>query len=72
MLRVLPLKGSTDTSFSLFAAEANRAWEARGISFAIFIGIILFMWLPMWLFKVSVRRLVTTAHRVIAECLYAG
>ena len=55
MLGILPLKGDIDTRFDLVRAEANRAWEARGVSFAVLFGIILFMWLPMWLFKVSVR-----------------
>ncbi|KZT72066.1 hypothetical protein DAEQUDRAFT_723225 [Daedalea quercina L-15889] len=64
MLRALPLRGSTATSFDLFAAEANRAWEARGISFAIFIAIILVMWLPMWLFKLSGKKQV---NRMLAR-----
>ena len=42
-LHVLPLQPTNGTSIDLFRAEANRAWQARGISFAVFIGIILFM-----------------------------
>jgi len=56
MLRILPLKGDTETRFDLVRAEANRAWEARGVSFAVLFGIILFMWLPIWLFKTSGKK----------------
>ena len=54
-LHVLPLQPTDGTSIDLFRAEANRSWQARGISFAVFVGIILFMWVPMWFFKLSVR-----------------
>ena len=54
-LHVLPLQPTDGTSIDLFRAEANRSWQARGISFAVFVGIVLFMWLPVWAFKVSVR-----------------
>ncbi|TFY58520.1 hypothetical protein EVJ58_g6373 [Rhodofomes roseus] len=56
MLRMLPLKGTLDTTFDLLHAEANRAWEARGVSFAVLIGVILLMWFPMWLFKASGKK----------------
>lgn len=53
-LNVLPLK-TNGTNVDVFRAESNRIWQARGISFAVFIGIVLFLWAPMWFFKVSVR-----------------
>lgn len=67
-LNVLKLQPTDGTSIDLFRAEANRSWQARGISFAVFIGIVLFMWVPLWFFKISVRtppRLVPpqSAHR---------
>lgn len=61
-LHVLPLQPTDGTSIDLFRAEANRAWQARGISFAVFVGIILFMWFPMWAFKHSVCASFTLFH----------
>ncbi|KAI0733201.1 hypothetical protein C8Q72DRAFT_950064 [Fomitopsis betulina] len=54
-LNVLPLK-TNGTNVDVFRAESNRIWQARGISFAVFIGIVLFLWAPMWFFKVSGKK----------------